>query len=227
MMSELKGKKKIKKKIFLESIFVFFIALSPFLYKVYDYLPEDPEATISIFGVIIDNNGFHDVSTYIWFLMSKIVPLYLMVFWFMTAKNWWYHIILIPIAMYAFQVFEVVFDSDDFVDTENIWWLLPICMVIIPIVYFIRIKLYDKYVHGIDLEAMDAELKKIKKTMPVDDKTSAYDEDDQDNKDKVDEPQMGYQSFSEYLNSTFSTNNIEQKFKHFQNNLKGWLHLKF
>ncbi|MDA8686530.1 hypothetical protein N9L94_05910, partial [Robiginitalea sp.] len=28
-----------------------------------------------------------------------------------------------------------------------------------PFVYFIRIKIYDKYVHGIDLEAMDAELK--------------------------------------------------------------------
>ncbi|MDV7138899.1 hypothetical protein R3X28_08425 [Maribacter sp. TH_r10] len=125
-------------------------------------MPKEPEETISIFGFVIDNHGFSDVATYFWFLMSKIIPLYLMVFWFMTAKNWWYHIILIPIAMYAFQVFEVVFDSDDYVDTENIWWLLPILMVIIPIVYFIRIKLYDKYVHGIDLEAMEAELKGLK-----------------------------------------------------------------
>lgn len=163
-MQDLKVKKRIKRKIFIESIIVFFIVLSPFLYKIYDYLPEDPEASISFFGFVIDNNGFRDVSMYIWFLMSKIIPLYLMIIWFMTAKNWWYHIILIPIAMYAFQVFEVVFDSDDYVDTENIWWLLPVCMVVIPIVYFIRIKLYDKYVHGIDLEAMDAELKTLKQT---------------------------------------------------------------
>ncbi len=227
MMSDFKGKKRVKKKIVLESIFIFFIALSPFLYKVYDYLPENPEATISIFGIIIDNNGFHDVSTYVWFLMSKMVPLYLMVFWFMTAKNWWYHIILIPIAMYAFQIFEVVYDSDDFVDTENIWWLLPICMVIIPVVYFIRIKLYDKYVHGIDLEAMDAELKTIKKTVPVEEKASTHDEVNPDDKNELNESQVGYQSFSEYLNTSLSTNNIERKFKAFQNNLKGWLHLKF
>lgn len=227
MMSDLKARKRIKKKIFIESIFVFFIALSPFLYKIYDYLPEDPEASISFFGLVIDNNGFRDVSMYIWFLMSKIIPLYLMIFWFMTAKNWWYHIILIPIAMYAFQVFEVLFDSDDFVDTENIWWLLPICMVIIPVVYFIRIKLYDKYVHGIDLEAMDAELKILKKTGPKDSHVVKQHDDGQEVTDSIEEPKVGYQSFSEYLNATFSTNNIERKFKNFQNNLKGWLHLKF
>jgi len=129
--------------------------------------------------------------------------------------------------MYAFQIFEGVVSEDKYIDTENVMWLLPVCMVVIPVVYFIRIKLYDKYVHGIDLEAMDAELKTIKKTIPVEDKTSTHDEGNQENKAKVSEPEIGYQSFSEYLNSTLSTNNIERKFKAFQNSLKGWLHLKF
>ncbi|MFZ9030057.1 MAG: hypothetical protein ACO20F_02125 [Robiginitalea sp.] len=35
-------------------------------------------------------------------------------------------------------------------------------MVVIPFVYFIRLKLFDKYVHGIDLEAMSAELEYYK-----------------------------------------------------------------
>ncbi len=60
--------------------------------------------------------------------------------------------------MYAFQIFEVVYYQDEYVDTDNVMWLLPICMVVIPFVYFVRLKLYDKYVHGIDLEAMDLEL---------------------------------------------------------------------
>ena len=41
-------------------------------------------------------------------------------------------------------------------------WILPVCMVVIPFVYFIRLKLFDKYVHGIDLEAMNAELEYYK-----------------------------------------------------------------
>ncbi len=64
--------------------------------------------------------------------------------------------------MYAFQIFEDVFDNDYIVDTENLLWLLPICVVLIPFVYFIRLKLYDKHVHGIDLEAMDEELRILK-----------------------------------------------------------------
>jgi hypothetical protein len=60
--------------------------------------------------------------------------------------------------MYSFQIFENIIDTDYFIDTENILWLLPFCMIVIPFVYFVRIKLYDKYVHGIDLEAMDVEL---------------------------------------------------------------------
>lgn len=195
-MSELKAKKRAKKKLIIESIFIFFIAISPFLYKIYDYLPEDPEATISFLGITIGNGGFGDISMYIWFVTSKIIPLYLMVIWFMTSKNWWYHIILIPMAMYAFQLFEVIFDSDDTVDTENIWWLLPICMVIIPIVYFIRIKLYDKYVHGIDLEAIDAELKSIKNKQMTEAETEKVVDNQEDGSGHAVENKIDGQSFT-------------------------------
>ena len=112
-------------------------------------------------GYTIGDNGFGSVNMYGWFLVQKIIPLYLLIIWFFTCKDWWYHIILIPIMMYAFQIFETLFSEDQFVDTENVLWLLPVCMVVIPIVYFIRIKLYDKHVHGIDLDAMDAELKML------------------------------------------------------------------
>jgi len=64
--------------------------------------------------------------------------------------------------MYAFQIFEGVFDQDNNVDSESLLWLLPICVVLIPFVYFIRLKLYDKHVHGIDLEVMDEELRILK-----------------------------------------------------------------
>lgn len=208
---------KARRKLIIETTFAFFIAISPFLYKLYDYLPDNPEATISIFGLVIDNNGFRDISTYAWFMMSKIVPLYLMIFWFMTSKNWWYHIILIPIAMYSFQVFEVLFDSDDNIDTENIWWLLPICMTVIPFVYFIRIKLFDKHVHGIDLEAMEAELKALKEKRKH---TESFNR-------KVQSPEtIEYLSLSEKINQVLSTGNLENQFRNLQHRIRNIAHLK-
>ncbi len=218
-MSKKEERKKARRKIMIESFIIFFIAISPVLFKFYDYLPDSPEATISFFGITIDNGGFHSISVYFWFLMSKIIPLYLMVIWFFTSKSWWYHILLIPIAMYAFQVFEVLFDSDDNIDTENIWWIIPICMIIIPFVYFIRIKIYDKHVHGIDLEAMEAELETYREKGMVPEKKL-------EDSEKEDPVKLEDETFSEQIDRLLSTRNLESLFKQLQHNLKNWLHLK-
>jgi hypothetical protein len=127
---------------------------------VYELFPET-EST-KILGIDITAGAWPDVQVYVWLIFQKIVPLYLIFIWFMTCKHWWYHILLIPIVMYAFQIFEAVFDEDNIIDSENLLWLLPICVVLIPFVYFIRLKLYDKHVHGIDLESMDEELRILK-----------------------------------------------------------------
>jgi len=211
-------KKKAKKKIFMESLLVFFIAISPFLYKGYEYLPYNSNGDLTFFGFILGGNGFSDAKTYVWFLTTKIVPLYLMIFWFLTSRDWWYHIIIIPIAMYAFQLFEVLYDSDDVVDTDNIWWLIPICMITIPFVYIIRVKLYDKHVHGIDLEAIEAELEELKaKGIHNTNNTSNNPTNDQ----TVEIP-----TITEDINEKLSTGNLENIFKNVQNRIQGWLQLK-
>ena len=64
--------------------------------------------------------------------------------------------------MYAFQIFEAMYSLDLAIDTKNALWILPVCMIVIPFVYFIRLKLFDKYVHGIDMEALAAELEYYK-----------------------------------------------------------------
>jgi hypothetical protein len=128
--------------------------------------------------------------------------------------------------MYAFQIFEGVVSEDNYIDTENVMWILPVCMVIIPFVYFIRIKLYDKHVHGIDLEAMDAELITFK-NKPLDDSQSMPIEKEEVIEKKAEEPTASqYLTISEYINTKLSTDNLERKFKQFQHSLRGWLHFK-
>ncbi len=162
MKSNQEKNRKAQKRFFTESVGIFLIIAAPFLFKLHDFMPQDPNATIDFLWFSIDRHGFDDIRTFTWFLLTKIIPFYLLLIWFFTNKHWWYHILLIPICMYAFQIFEVLYDDELYVDTENVLWLLPVCMVVIPFVYFIRIKLYDKFVHGIDLDAMDAELQYYK-----------------------------------------------------------------
>lgn len=90
-------------------------------------------------------------------MMGKFIPLYLLFIWFFTCKHWWYHVILIPIGMFAFQLFNLINDDVSFADEVEIWWLLPIMFVIIPFVYLIRAKLFDK-IRGNDLEAFEKEI---------------------------------------------------------------------
>jgi len=178
------------------------------------YLSRDPEATLEILGYTIDRNGFPNIRTYIWFLSGKIIPLYLLLIWFFTCKQWWYHIILIPLLMYAFQTFEVLYSDDSTIDTDNIWWLLPVCMVVIPVVYLIRIKLYDKYVHGIDLEAMQQEINVLKAKKLKDKEVREL---------RAELPKIEYRSLSEWLNQELSTANIERILRKFQTGFKDLL----
>ncbi|MEM9143462.1 MAG: hypothetical protein AAGA86_10780 [Bacteroidota bacterium] len=114
--------------------------------------------------------------------------------------------------MYAFQLFEVIYSEDQIVDSKNIIWLLPICMVVIPIIYFIRIKIYDKHVHGIDLEAMEAELDSYRKKGMAPEKTSEDLERDL--------ATLETKTLSERIDILFSTRNIEYQFRQLQENLR-------
>lgn len=128
----------------------------------YKYLPQDA-TTLTILGITVNENNFGDVSTAIYFYLSKVVPLLLLVIWFVTSKNWWYHAILIPISMYSFQLYTVLnYSNSNRIDENEILYVIAVTMVIVPVVYFIRLKLVDKHVHGIDLDAMDTELQILK-----------------------------------------------------------------
>tara|TARA_R110000868_G_scaffold123594_1_gene327186 strand:+ start:1278 stop:1823 length:546 start_codon:yes stop_codon:yes gene_type:complete len=152
--------KKKSKSILIGSIVAFIIAITPYLFYVYNYFPNVPTYD---FGLFIYESKFNlSIYNTAWLLTGKLIPLILLILWFFTCKHWWYHVILIPIAMFAFQIFSIIVDDTEIVDVAEIYWLIPIMLVITPFVYFIRVKLFDKHVLGIDLEAMDAELKQYK-----------------------------------------------------------------
>ncbi len=65
--------------------------------------------------------------------------------------------------MFAFQFIQAINDESKNFDELEIYWVIPIMMIIVPIVYLIRIKLFDKLVYGIDLKKIEAELEEYKR----------------------------------------------------------------
>ena len=157
----MKDKIVIRKKLIIEGVLALLIAITPIMFYFYKYLPI--EESWSFLGITFSANGFNDISEVFYYYGSKVVPLALLVIWFITSKNWWYHAILIPIAMYSFQLYYVLrFADSEKIDENEVLYVIAVTMVVVPIVYFIRIRLIDKYVHGIDLKAMDEELQILK-----------------------------------------------------------------
>lgn len=154
-----KPKKQLKKvsgSLVTGSIIAVLIAISPYIFYSYESFPDVKVWETSFFTY--DSAYYGSIQGTAYWAISKLVSLLFLVLWFFTCKDWWYHVILIPIAMYAFQLVTVFNDDSKTVDEVEIYWLIPIMMIIIPIVYFIRIKLFDKHVYGIDIAKIDAEL---------------------------------------------------------------------
>lgn len=148
----------MRKSLFLGSFVAFLIAISPYIFYLYENLPKTDTWETFIFTLKVSN--YPSIYHAAWYFVGKFVPLYLLFLWFFTCRHWWYHIILIPIAMYAFQLFHVINDDVQYIDEMEIYYLIPISLIIIPFVYLIRLKLFDKIVHGIDMKKLDEELKK-------------------------------------------------------------------
>lgn len=153
-------KKDKARSIIVGSIVAFLIAITPYLFYLYESFP-DTQKFETIFGTF-ETNAVPNVRTYMWVFLSKFVPLLLLILWFLTCKHWWYHVILIPAAMYLFQLISVMNQDAQFIDESEIYWIIPIMAVIIPIVYLIRVKLFDKVIYGIDLKQIEKEIESYK-----------------------------------------------------------------
>ncbi|MBC9797271.1 hypothetical protein IBL28_14950 [Sinomicrobium sp. FJxs] len=153
-----KKKKTMRRSLILGSLIALLIAISPYVFYLYESFPKAEVWETPFFS--FKSAYFSTVYMAAWNFVNKFVPLYLLLLWFFTCRHWWYHIILIPIAMYAFQLFGTINDNVSYVDEMEIYYLIPIMLVIIPIVYLLRLRLFDKIVHGIDMKKLDEELKK-------------------------------------------------------------------
>ena len=153
------AKKKKSKSLLMGSVVAVIIAITPYIFYSYNWFPTTN--TLDLYFFTFESKYQESISVVMWFFMAKFVPLILLILWFFTCKHWWYHVLLIPMAMFVFQIVALI-QQEKYLDEVEIYWLIPIMMLVTPFVYFIRIKLFDKHVLGIDLEAIDAELKEYK-----------------------------------------------------------------
>lgn len=142
------------------SIIAVAIAFSPYLFYLYEIFPTGPVWETSFFTY--ESRYYDSVLAAAWTYLGKITPLLLLLIWFFTCKHWWYHVILVPIFMYGYQlisvfyedVYEEVYMDAINIDSNHLIYQAPFFIIILSIVYLIRIKIFDR-IYGIDLSEIE------------------------------------------------------------------------
>ncbi len=143
--------------LLLGSLTAFSIAFSPYIFYLYEIFPDGPVWENSFF--IYESKYYLNVTTAMWTYFGKVTPLFLLLIWFFTCKHWWYHAILIPSAMYFYQLIvafyeDVYLESEIFMDTNGLIYLAPFFFIILVILYTVRTQIFDR-IYGIDLSELN------------------------------------------------------------------------
>ncbi|HAB27510.1 MAG: hypothetical protein CMP05_00990 [Xanthomarina sp.] len=149
----MKTRQKLKRKIFefqktdkksliIGSIVATILAITPYLFYLYESVPSTKVWNTFLFTY--DSRGYDNANIVMWLVTGKAIPLLLLILWFFTCRHWWYHVLLVPIAMYLYQMISIFNEDLSYVDQFQLMHLLPIMAVVIPSIYLIRAKMFDK-----------------------------------------------------------------------------------
>ena len=130
-----------RKSLIMGSVIATIIALTPYFFTLYDSVP--PEKVWDTFLFTYHSGFFENANIAMWIITGKVVPLFLIFIWFFTNRHWWYHSLLVPIAMYIYQII-VVFYDEQYLDEFQLIYMIPVMAIVIPSIYLIRARIFNK-----------------------------------------------------------------------------------
>ncbi len=135
--------RKLSRSAVVGTIIATLIASTPLLYSLHESVPANIIVWDTFFGTY-ESGAWEDVQYAMWVYTGKLIPLTLLLIWFFTCRHWWYHALLVPIVMYAFQIVRTYNGEAQYIDEGQIVVLLPILVFVIPSIYLIRAKMFNK-----------------------------------------------------------------------------------
>lgn len=134
--------KNLSRSAIVGSIIATIIVSTPLLYSLHESVPTD--SVWDTFLFTYESGVWEDAQYAMWVYTSKVIPLILMTIWFFTCRHWWYHAILVPIVMFAFQAVTSWNGEAGNIDEGTFVVLLPILVLVVPSIYLIRAKMFNK-----------------------------------------------------------------------------------
>jgi hypothetical protein len=131
-----------KKGLVLGSIIATMLAITPYLFSIHESVPESRFWNTFLFTY--DSKTWGNANLVMWIFTSKAVPLLLLFLWFFTCRHWWFHALLVPIVMYLYQIFGLFNQDQQYIDEFQLIYLIPVMAIVIPSIYLIRARIFNK-----------------------------------------------------------------------------------
>jgi len=131
-----------RKSLIIGSVIATILAITPYLFSLYDSVPK--EKVWDTFLFTYHSGYFENANTAMWIFTGKAVPLLLILIWFFTNRHWWYHVLLVPIAMYIYQIIVLFYDESNKLDEFQLIYMVPIMAIVIPSIYLIRAQIFTR-----------------------------------------------------------------------------------
>ena len=132
---------KISRSTILGTSIATLIALTPYFFSLHESVPDS--RVWNTFLLTYDSNLWESAQYAMWVFTGKLIPLFLLIIWFFTCRHWWYHALLVPIAMYIFQIFVTYSVESEYMDEFQLIYMLPVMAIVIPSIYLIRAKMFN------------------------------------------------------------------------------------
>ncbi len=123
------------------SVIATLIAITPYLFYLYESVPETQVWDTFLFTY--DSKSWGDANFVMWIFVGKLIPLLLITIWFFTCRQWWYHVLIVPMAMYIYQIFGLFNENIPYMDEFQLMHLVPIMAIVIPSIYLIRAQMFS------------------------------------------------------------------------------------
>ncbi len=130
-----------KKSLIIGSIIATFIAATPYFFYLYESVPDIKVWDTFLFTY--KSSYYESVFVLAWTLVSKLIPLMLLFIWFFTCRHWWFHALIVPIAMYIYQIFSTLNEDLQYLDSNQLVYLIPFMAIVIPSIYLIRARIFN------------------------------------------------------------------------------------
>lgn len=117
----------------IDVIVIFLVIASPFGFFLYLLAPNDTQIWSTKYFVI-DAGYFEDIQNFLWIFNYKLLVILLISIWFLTCKNWWRLVVLIPLSFEIYKFLSFINDRNNyFSDLDfkiSLYVIMPYCLTL-------------------------------------------------------------------------------------------------